>query len=273
VAEVIYAGDAGIFKTCTKCDEIFPIAAFTKSKGAPLDRRTYCRACGEVTRKAWEEKNPNYSSEWYEKNKESAIATSLAWQKANPDKVKVSYRKWFSANKDSEIERNREYRSNNKEKIKQRDAKSRAENPEKRKEYWASWYARFGKERLAKLRQDPRSRLDGAISNGIWRTLNGGKAGRTWESLVGYSLVDLITHLEKLFWPGMTWENYGRNGWEVDHVIPKAFFKYESCDDEDFKHCWALSNLQPLWCADNQSKGARLDWKSAPQPETSILLY
>lgn len=45
----------------------------------------------------------------------------------------------------------------------------------------------------------------------------------------------------------MTWENYGKNGWHIDHIIPKSFFKFDSQEHPAFKACWALSNLQPLW--------------------------
>lgn len=93
-------------------------------------------------------------------------------------------------------------------------------------------------------------------------------AGRTWESLVGYTLGDLLRHLERKFLPGMSFDNYGRNGWEVDHIIPRSAFNYNSAEDIDFKRCWALENLQPIWRKDNQRKGAKL---SEPfQPSLAI---
>jgi len=35
--------------------------------------------------------------------------------------------------------------------------------------------------------------------------------------------------------------------WEIDHVIPQVYFKYDSADHPAFAACWALENLQPLW--------------------------
>ena len=32
-------------------------------------------------------------------------------------------------------------------------------------------------------------------------------------------------------------------------------FNFISAEDEEFKQCWSLSNLQPLWAADNIRKG------------------
>ena len=57
----------------------------------------------------------------------------------------------------------------------------------------------------------------------------------------------------------MTWDNYGE--WHVDHIIPKSFFQFNSIDDVEFKMCWRLENLQPLWGKDNIRKNGRVLWK------------
>ena len=64
-----------------------------------------------------------------------------------------------------------------------------------------------------------------------------------------------MLHLESLFTDGMTWDNYGE--WHVDHKKPMALFNFETVDDQEFKECWKLDNLQPLWGPDNLSKGPR----------------
>ena len=56
----------------------------------------------------------------------------------------------------------------------------------------------------------------------------------------------------------MTWENYGRNGWHVDHIIPLVVHNYTTPDDIDFKKCWSLKNLQPLWEKENIAKHDKL---------------
>jgi hypothetical protein len=65
-----------------------------------------------------------------------------------------------------------------------------------------------------------------------------------------------MSHLEALFTEGMTWDNYGE--WHVDHKIPMSSFQFETTDDREFKLCWCLDNLQPLWGPDNLSKGTQL---------------
>lgn len=102
---------------------------------------------------------------------------------------------------------------------------------------------------------DPAYALDKRMALAIRLSLRGSKAGRSWEALVGYSLEELVRHIEKQFLPGMSWNNMGK--WHVDHIVPKSAFTYESADDPEFRAAWALSNLRPLWAPANLSKGAK----------------
>lgn len=82
------------------------------------------------------------------------------------------------------------------------------------------------------------------------------KNGRHVFDILGYSLTDLIAHLEALFAEGMNWDNYGRE-WHIDHVRPDCSFSYTEVTDADFISCWALVNLQPIWALDNIKKGGK----------------
>ncbi|TGY35243.1 hypothetical protein [Stenotrophomonas maltophilia] len=111
--------------------------------------------------------------------------------------------------------------------------------------------------RRAASRQDhrastPSARIRNAVSARLWAALKGRTDGALFSRL-GYSADELVSHLQAQFTPGMSWENYGR--WHVDHIKPCA--GYDQTDPEQFRECWALSNLQPLWAADNLRKGAR----------------
>ena len=55
----------------------------------------------------------------------------------------------------------------------------------------------------------------------------------------------------------MCWDNYGK--WHIDHIIPKSVYNYTKPEHTDFKRCWALKNLQPLWASDNLSKNDKID--------------
>lgn len=76
--------------------------------------------------------------------------------------------------------------------------------------------------------------------------------GSFWDS-VGYTSAQLAAHIEKQFLPGMTWDN--RREWHVDHILPIRSFTYDSFQCPDFKACWALANLRPIWALDNLKKG------------------
>jgi hypothetical protein len=55
----------------------------------------------------------------------------------------------------------------------------------------------------------------------------------------------------------MTWEKFMAGEIHIDHKVPESHFKYETPEDPQFKECWALHNLQPMWAKDNIQKGNR----------------
>jgi len=106
--------------------------------------------------------------------------------------------------------------------------------------------------------ENPQFRLSKNISNEIYLSILKNKKGKHWENLVGYTIDELKTHIEKLWLPGMSWGNYIHSGWHIDHVIPKSLWKYSDPEDSEFKQCWSLCNLQPLWAKDNYRKGNKI---------------
>jgi hypothetical protein len=105
---------------------------------------------------------------------------------------------------------------------------------------------------LAKSRSTPKGKVDNRMGVAIYQALKAGKNGRSWEGLVGYTRDELMRHLEQQFKRGMSWRNMG--DWHIDHILPRSMFCYSSPDDPDFKACWALSNLRPIWGRDNIQK-------------------
>lgn len=89
------------------------------------------------------------------------------------------------------------------------------------------------------------------LKNSLIR-LNKKKEGKTID-LLGYSAIQLKEHLEKLFAPGMSWNNYGNgfNKWNIDHK--KAVSNFETETHSTIVN--ALSNLQPMWSLENIKKG------------------
>lgn len=100
-----------------------------------------------------------------------------------------------------------------------------------------------------KLLKTLRSRLGSAVKN-----QNAIKSDKTLE-LVGCSVPFLRGYLEAKFKTGMTWENHGE--WHIDHIKPCASFNL--LDNKEQEKCFHYTNLQPLWCHENLSKGAKHD--------------
>ena len=108
------------------------------------------------------------------------------------------------------------------------------------------------KRRFREKKGDPFFDLNMLMRRRIAQSLRGKKNRRSWIDFVDYTVAELKAHLERQFLPGMTWDN--RNIWHVDHVRPIAQFTFSDPDDDQFKECWALTNLRPLWARDNIRK-------------------
>lgn len=166
-----------------------------------------------------------YDRTRYVKNRRKILSRNREWARNNPEATSIHQRRW---------------REKNGAWIKNWHKKNRK---------------KINKYCRTRLRSNPHLRLGANLSRNISYSLNNEKDGLHWEVLVGYTRSQLVTHLESLFAPGMSWNNYGK--WHVDHVIPKSHFNITDATCDDFKRCWELKNLQPLWKSDNCSKGNR----------------
>ena len=171
--------------------------------------------------------------------------------------IRKEYRKKYFQTHKKERE---EYRRLNKEKVKRWNRKFYLSHREKIIEQVKKYFQKheeqkrkYYKLRARKLRENPRFRLDINMSRAILHVLEGQKANRRWEDLVGYKIEYLIKHLENQFNNKMTWNNYG-SYWHIDHIKPKSLFKYQIAEDPEFRPCWALENLQPLEKGENYRK-------------------
>jgi hypothetical protein len=164
------------------------------------------------------------------------------------------------------LEVQKRYREKNKEKLLEAARIYRTEKKE-RKQCSCAEYRQKNRQKIRladkiyreKKAQNFSWKISRTISKAIWDALqkkNSSKKGISWEELVGYTRDELKFHLESKFTPEMTWENYG-SYWHVDHIMPKSWFEYSSVEDENFKKCWGLANLQPLSAKENLSKHNR----------------
>jgi len=151
----------------------------------------------------------------------------------NKERLDEYYKEWSKNKKDHRKEYFKQYREKNKEKIKE---VKRTYQKEKR-------------------HTDPIYKLISNFRTAIYTVLKENKLDKytNYFNMVGYTAEQLKSHLEVQFKEGMTWENYGE--WHVDHIKPISSFTFETCEDEEFKICWSLDNLQPMWGIENIKKG------------------
>ena len=80
-----------------------------------------------------------------------------------------------------------------------------------------------------------RTRLSAAIRR---------RSGSTFE-IAGCSVAELLQHIESQFTRGMTWDNYGRDGWSINYIKPCV--DHDLTEESQRMACFHFSNIQPLW--------------------------
>jgi len=98
-----------------------------------------------------------------------------------------------------------------------------------------------------KIAHNLRSRVALAIKNGYKKT-------KTIE-LLGCDIIFFKHHISSQFKDGMSWDNYGKHTWHIDHIKPCVSF--DLTKEEEQRKCFHYTNLQPLSAFDNLSKGGK----------------
>lgn len=167
------------------------------------------------------------------------------------DREKVNARNfvWATNHREHELERRREYGKEHRSELSVLAKRCREAKPE---QYRASARRRASFRREHDLDFRMKDVLRKRMRNAL---LGLTKTSRTMD-LLGCSLEELKQHLEMAFREGMSWENYGKFGWHIDHIIPCSSFNLS--DPEEQKKCFHFTNLQPLWAKENWSKGSKV---------------
>ncbi len=191
------------------------------------------------------------------RNKDREKEMQIKYRKENAEKIKVRAAKYYKENKEEITERILIYRKENKNKLYKTMEAWRKKNKEKCKEY-----QRIGRKRnIKKIREKARIRYEETklhcnTSRLVYKSLKGEKNNRMVFSILEYTEIELKQHIQSQFTDGMSWDNYGE--WHVDHIVPQCIFNFKKSNDIEFKQCWSLKNLQPLWAKENLSKSNRI---------------
>lgn len=197
-------------KRCPTCNFVKDVSEFYKNKTRPDGLASECKIC-----------KGKYCKEYLK-----VYCRTKEYKQIQSDRAKTIYKERINSYQ-------KVYQKSEKYKIKRR----KYNKTESRRKYIREY-------RISRSIIDNEFRLNSLMSTAIWEVLKRKKAKRKWTELVGYTTKELMKHLEKQFEPWMNWENYGK--WHVDHIKPKSLFHYTCPEDQEFKECWALKNLQPL---------------------------
>jgi len=226
-------------KKCSKCKRYKFFVEFSILKTSKDKHHAHCKNCRNTYRK-----------EYYIKNKEKENKRNKKYHTINREIRLNQMHEWYQKNKSSKLEYNKQWGKSNKNLVAKYYKKWQLKNKIKLNEYNKQYT-------LEKRKNDYMFKLNGNISSQIYKCLKGYKNNKKWENFVDYTLSKLVQRIECQFKKGMSWENYGK--WHIDHKKPKSLFKFEQKDNKDFRNCWLLCNLQPLWAKDNKTKGDRFN--------------
>ena len=171
--------------------------------------------------------------------KEKKRLYNIGWNRRNKEKRHNYYIK----HKDHIKKYISNYRIENKDKIKKWNKQYNFDNKEKTNKYATEkWKTDIN----YKISKNLRSRLRLLIKNNQ-------KAGSAVNDLV-CTIPELKQYIESKFQEGMTWNNWSKHGWHIDHIKPLSSF--DLTDREQFLKANHYTNLQPLWANDNWCKAA-----------------
>jgi hypothetical protein len=219
-------------KTCNKCGEERELEFFQKDKRNKDGRGGWCKSCVAAYNKQYRADNRDKIAAYREANREKMSSYNKKYREDNPDRITALGKK---------------YREENREKLDARLKKYREENPDR----IAARHAEYTRNRY---HNDPAFRLLLNLRTRLGRVLKGTAKHDSTVNLVGCTIEQLKSHLERQFTDGMTWENQGE--WHVDHIRPCASFDLSK--EEDQRECFNYKNLQPLWAEDNRRKSNKI---------------
>ena len=218
-------------KKCNKCLFEKPLYEFNNHKNGKYRVRGDCKFCRKL-----------YTKSYRERNKEKEILRHKKYRIENIDKIKERSETFYQNNKLRISNYRKNYNLLNKDKVSLQFKNAGNKWRSKNKNYHTE---RKQNDYMYKIRVNLTSRI-----NMFFKYSKMTKNCKTMD-ILGISIDGFKEHLKSKFTERMNFENYGKNGWHIDHIIPLSS---ASTEKEIIKLCH-YSNLQPLWWDDNIRKG------------------
>ena len=219
---------------CTKCNKNKSLNCFYFRNNTKKYRRD-CIECHSIRTKIYRENN-----------KEKIKKLKKDYREKNLDKILENRLVYYKNNKQKWID----YRENNKEKINYNYRQCKKRNPE-------IFKIRNKINRRRRREKDPLYRVVCALRTRVIDAIKNNRKSSKTLDLLGCSIQYYKIFLENKFQDGMNWENYGRKGWHIDHIIPCSSF--DLSDPEEQRKCFHYTNTQSLWEIDNIIKSNKLE--------------
>jgi hypothetical protein len=220
-------------KTCSRCNSDKPLGSFGANKRARDGLQAMCKECKREYQRIW--------------------------RAEHKDKVRGHNSSYYIAHRTGVLTRCKAYKSQHHTEVSTRQASYRCANAAGIKTYKAAYF-RQNKDRAYALRRSrekeyPQVKLGAHLRTRLRRAIKRGhKAGSAVRDL-GCSISQCREHIESQFRPGMSWDNWARDGWHLDHRVPLSSF--DLTDKKQFQAACHYTNLQPLWATENLKKGAK----------------
>ena len=163
----------------------------------------------------------------------------------NKEQVNKCNKEYYNTHKEENYKRSSQWANKNKKRLKELKNNFYKKHP-----HYDRDYVRI------KQKTNIRFRIKKSLATRIRNALKGINKSKQTLELLGCSGDFLKQHLESKFTEGMTWKNYGKGGWVIDHILPCVSF--DLCKLSEQKKCFNYTNLQPLWEIDNLRKHAKI---------------
>ena len=243
-------------KTCTRCGETKPVDQF--SKDARAGYKASCKSCRNTEALAYAGQNKDKkAANWAARKADpERHGQKIAQQKAARDAARAlipGWDKWVILH-DGHVKAFDCSRLHDAH-VKAHDMATRPvlhDAHVKELTGNVNLYAKW------KYHNIPKRMLYTRIKRWMHKHLGDKLPSRVWSAKLGFTTEELRVHLERQFVKGMNWENKG--AWEIDHILPVASFQIDSMDSPDFRACFGLHNLRPIWTIDNRKKGAKIEY-------------